>query len=280
MGWFRRATSTIFGSKWAANNPADDRYYETYSPGPNAAGIKITADSALKVGAVWRSVSILADTLATLPLRIYKLRTAGLVEDGIDPAPNHPVDDIITLRPNGWMTAAEFWGMMGFHAALRGMAYAEIKPGRRCAVDSLIPIHPDRVKQELLPDGTLRFEVRDPKTGTTRILLQEEMLRVPGLSSDGISGLRTVDLASEQIALAMAADQYAARIFSNALNMGGFFSHPGKLTKDAVERLRMMLMQRFSGAGNFHKPAILADGMKFESASMRARDAQLLEARK
>ena len=281
MGWFRRATSAIFGGgKSAANNPADDRYYETYSPGPNAAGIKITADSALKVGAVWRSVAILADTLATLPLRIYKLRTPGLVEGGMDPAPNHPVDDVITLRPNGWMTAAEFWGMMGFHAALRGMAYAEIKPGARGAVDSLIPLHPDRVKPELLPDGTLRFEVRDPKNGTTRILLQEEMLRIPGLTSDGISGLRTVDLASEQIALAMAADQYAARIFSNALNMGGFFSHPGKLTKDAVERLRAMLMQRFSGAANFHKPAILQEGMKYEQASMRARDAQLLEARK
>jgi HK97 family phage portal protein len=257
----------------------DDYWYQQRSA-PNAVGVRITADSSLKCSVVFRCITILADIISTLPMSIYKLRTPGVIDGGMDNAPNHPVHDVISINPNVRQTAAEFWGQMLFHAALRGIAYAEIIPGPRGAVDQLEPIHPDRVTPELMPDRTIRFKVRDPKTLATRVLLQEEMLRVPGLTSDGVTGLRTVDLAAEAIALLMAADQYAARVFSNNLNVGGFFTHPGKLSKEAKQNLLAKLTQRLTGIFNSHRPMVLDEGMKFEKASMDANRAQLLEARK
>lgn len=279
---FWSSVGTIFGASAAATpDPTDDRYYEPVQQ-KSAAGIKISADSALKVAAVFRSVTILSDTIATLPLAMYKFRVDGRPDKGMDPDPNHPIADIISMAPNPRQTPADFWAMMAFHATLRGSAYAEIIPGPRGFVDRLEPIHPDRLQgpPELLSDGTLRFKILDPKTGLTRVLLQEELLRIPGLTSDGVSGLRTVELASEAIALLMAADQYAARVFSNNLNMGGFLSHPGKLSQGAADRLINKLMAKFAGAANTHRPMVLQEGMKYEKASMNAREAQLLEARK
>lgn len=278
----------IFGMKPRADDgsgslplpPDGDDYWYQQRSQPNAAGVRITPDSALKCSAVFRCVTLLSDIISTLPMSIYKLRTPGVIDGGMDNAPDHPIHDVISISPNVRQTAAEFWGQMLFHAALRGIGYAEIIPGRRGAVDQLEPIHPDRVTPELMPDRTLRFKVRDPKTLATRILLQEEMLRIPGITSDGVTGLRTVDLAAEAIALLMAADQYAARVFSNNLNIGGFFTHPGKLSKEAKQNLLAKLTKRLTGIFNFHRPMVLDEGMKFEKASMDANRAQLLEARK
>lgn len=282
MGLLSRAAS-IFGlKKSAAGNPADDRYFEPFLPA-NPAGLKVTPESALKCAAVFRCVAIWMDIVSTLPYAIYQLRQDGVIDGGMDPAPNHPVFDLLALAPNNRDTPAEFWSTMIFHAMLRGVAYAEIKPGPRGAVNTIEPIHPDRIPAngvEVLPDGTIRVKVLDPKTQTYSYLLQEELLRIRGMSSDGVTALRTIDFATDAIALCLAADQSAARVFSNNLNMGGFLTHPGKLGNDGVERLRSRLMARFAGVTNLWTPAILQEGMKWTPSSMNLQEAQLLESRK
>jgi phage portal protein BeeE len=75
------------------------------------------------------------------------------VPGGREPAPSHPLDELIRFQPNSWQTAIEFWEMMLLHAALRGTAYAEIVPGARGAVDQLLPLHTDRVRPQRLPGG-------------------------------------------------------------------------------------------------------------------------------
>jgi len=260
-------------------SPANDLLFDLPAYGTGA-GIRVTADSALKCAAVFRCVAILSDTIASLPLVLHRLRVDGRPDQGMDPDPTHPLNDIIGTQANPRQTATEFWATMAFQAVLRGAAYAEIVSGPRGYVDRLEPIHARRIqREELLDDGTIRLTISEPD-GSGRVLLQEELFRITGLSSDGITGLRTVDLAAESIALLLAADQYAARVFSQNLNIGGFISHPGKLTKEAGDRLVTKLMSKFAGVGNAGRPMILQEGMTYQKAAMTAAEAQLLEARK
>lgn len=253
---------------------ADDHWY-----GPagqkTAAGIRVTADRALRNSTVFACVRVIATAIASVPCEMH-LR---LKDGGSEPAPYHPLDELVRYQPNKIQTAVEFWETMILHAAIRGEAFAEIVPGPRGAVDQLIIIHPDRVQTEYLRDGTLRFRVSNPHAGGTRVLLQEEVFRVGGVSSDGFTGLRIIDLASEAVALGMSADEYAARVFSNNLNIGGFLTTPKRLSADGMRRLRTRLME-FMGSKNAHRPMILHDGTEFKQASMNASEAQLLEARK
>ncbi len=271
------------GVRWRASSdddrveipPDDDDFWYGETGAKTAASIRVTPDLALKSAALYTVVRVLAETIATTSCRMRMDTPKGPLD-----APDHPLDELIRYQPNRINTAVEFWEMMILHAALRGVGYAEIVPGPRGAVDQLIPLHRDRVQEELLSDGSLRFKVTNPHTGGTRILLQEEMFRIPGISSDGIKGLRAVDLAAEDIGLGMAADEYAARVFSNKMNIGGYLVHPGKLSKAAQKNLITALMRRFAGASNSHRPMLLQEGVKFERATMDAKDAQLLEARK
>lgn len=279
MGWLQNAVNTVnSGLRRYAGTPApeSDYWYSDYSTKANASGVIVTPDIALKASAVYSCVKVLAETIATLPVAMSQETLDG----GRKPAPNHPLDELIRFQPNHTQTAVEFWEMLILHAALRGTGYAEIVPGPRGAVDQLLPLHTDRVTPEKLSDGSLRFKVTNPNTGTTRVLLQEEMFRIPGLSTDGVQGLRAVDLAAEDIGLGMAADAYAARVFSNRLNIGGYLIHPKKLTPEAQKNLVQRLMERFAGIDNSHRPIVLQEGMDFKPAAMMAKDAQLTEARK
>jgi len=275
------AFAALFGIGTApqrqANTPSagSDFWYETAGSGKNSSGLILTPDISLKNAPEYTCVKILAETIASMPCGVYR----ELPDGGREPAPEHPLDELIRFQPNTIQTAAEFWEMMVFHAVLRGTGYAEIIPGARGAVHELKPLHTDRVQMQVLRDGTLRFLVTNPLTGERRVLLQEEMFRIPGLSSDGLVGLRSVDIAAEDIGLGMAADAYAGRVFSNKLNIGGYLIHPNKLSPEAQKNLIQRLMERFAGIDNAHRPIVLQEGMKFEKASMDAKDAQLLEAR-
>jgi len=281
MGIMKSAVAAVYNasgkflSQSGTPNSGDDFWYNPVGM-DNHSGVRITPDIALKASAVYACVKVLAETMGSLPLRMYRELPGG----GREEASNHPLDELLRFQPNQTQTAVDFWEMMMLHAALRGGAYAEIIPGARGAVDQLLPLHTDRVTPERMRDGSLRFKVADPRNGMTRVLLQEEVFRVPGLSSDGISGLRAIDLASEDIGLGMAADAYASRVFSNKLNIGGFLIHPKTLSNEAQKGLVQALMERFAGINNTHRPIVLQEGMKFERAMMDAKDAQLLEARK
>jgi HK97 family phage portal protein len=285
MGWLNDATAAVWNLGGAlrprANQPGptDDFWYSAIGTGVSQAGIRVTPDIALKASAVYACIKILSETIASLPLQMFRELPD---EQGRIAAPDHPLDELIRYQPNNWQTAVEFWEMVILHAALRGGGYAEIIPGPRGPVDQLIPIHTDRVTVEKVdnPLNPLRFRVQNPHTGQVRILLQEEMFRIPGLTSDGVTGLRAVDLAADAIGLGMAADTYAGKMFANRLNVGGFLKHPGKLSPDGQKNLINTFMERMSGAENAHRPMVLQEGMDFIKAGLDSREAQLLEARK
>jgi HK97 family phage portal protein len=282
MGWLNSAAAAV----WSIGRRADDSDQERYSDDADffyesvqkrsKSGIKVTPKIALRLSAFAACARVLAETIASVPFQINR----KLADGGLEPAPDHPVDELIRFQPNKTQTAVEFWETIILHAVIWGTGYAEIVPGVRGAVDQLKFIRSDRVTQEELPDGTLRFRISNPHNGGARILLQDEMLRIPGLSMDGLCGMSMLDLANEAIGLGLAADQYAARVFSNNLNMGGFITSPKRMSKEAITRLIGRLMEKYASPENFHRPAILQDGAKFEPASMKANEAQLLEARK
>ena len=278
MGFLNRSVAAVW-SAWprprqANTPPASDDFWFSDLAQPSQAGIRVTADIALKASAVFACIKILAETIASLPLQMFQV----LPDGGRKEAPQHPLDEILRYQPNSWQTAVEFWETVMLQAVLEGGGYAEIVPGPRGAVDQLYPVFDVRITQTA--SGELVFEVWDPRRKVRRILLQEEVFRVPGLSSDGVQGLRAVDLAADAIGLGISQDIYAAKVFSNKLNIGGFLVHPGRIGAEGQKSLVHELMMRFSGSVNAHRPMVLQEGMDWKQAGQTAKDSQLLEARK
>lgn len=259
--------------------PEDDFWYTPLgSLRGTAAGIRVTPDIAIKASAVFLCVKILAETIGSLPISLYR-RT----EDGKEILQDHPLHFRLHNQPNEIMTASEFWTSMAFHAVLRGTAYAEIVPGPSGPVHALLPLHPDRVTHEVIKGARglprLRFRVTDVD-GARRVLTQDEIFRFPGFTSDGVTGVRIVDHCADVIGLSLAADDYAARVFSSDLNIGLVLRHPKRLSVEAQRNLIDALLMRHAGHGKSHRPMVLQEDMKVERLGTTPKEAQLLDARK
>ena len=258
-----------------ARSPFDDWWYRPVSSGtPTHTGLAVDHDTALKVSAVWACVRLLSESVASLPLIVYRRRPDG----GKERATQHPVYDLLHTQPNVYQTAYQFVAQQMVALLLRGNAYARIIPGPRGPVDQLLPISPDAVRVEQNADATLRYLVRQ-KDGTERAFLDDEIWHITGMSLDGIRGVSTITYARESIGLALATEGYGARFFGNDSRPGGVLEHPGKLSKEGRANLSASWEAAHRGISNAHKVAVLEEGTTWKTVGISPEDSQYLMTR-
>lgn len=265
-----RATSQVIGP------PRDPVIAEWFGMGArSAAGMTVTADTAMRITAVFRCVSLRAQTLAALPRTVER----NLPDGGHEPALSHSLYRKIAFQPNRWQTAFEWVEMMEGHFCLRGKCYSEIVSSGGSSVDELVPLHPDRVTPFRAPNGKLAFKYR-PLNEPERIILQDEMFFLHLMSADGVNPISPISLHREAVGLAMATEEYGARLFGNGARPGGLLKMKTHLRDDeARKRLRESWNDVHGGVGNSHKVAVLEDGLEWQQIGMTSEDAQFLETR-
>lgn len=249
--------------------------------GQSATGVTVTPTSARRIAAVFCAVRIIAESVASLPLFVYRRRADG---KGKDKQPTNPLHRLLHDQPNPWQTSFEWLEMMTGHVCLRGNAYAEILYDGRGGIRMLIPRHPDRIRvyditNAGIGDQALVYEYQ-PMTGPSRFLFADEVVHIKGMSDDGLVGLSPIEEFREALGISIATEQYAGRFFANYGNPGGVLTHPSKLSKDAQARLREQWETKHTGIENAHKVAVLEEGLTWTAIGVKPQDSQLLESRK
>lgn len=235
-------------------------------------GAAVTPETALRNTAVFRSVSLVAYSIAMLPLHLYRQ------DESREKATQHPLFRVLHRKPNGWQTAFEFRQLMQAWALIEGDAFAKkIMQGQK--VVGLIPMDPKRTKVVQKDDLTVWYKFTD-KAGNARDFPANEIFHLRGFTLNGITGRSLVHQAAEAIGLAARAEQAAARLFRNGMIVGGALQMPEgkKLSAEAFDRLRSSMDSR-EGAENAHKWMILEEGLEAKQFSQTAENSQHLEMR-
>lgn len=272
-----RLIDRLFGRKSGASNVAAiDRLIARLEGTQSASGAWVTTESAMRVAAVFAAVRVIAETIGSLPLHMYRRRTDG----GRERAEGHPLQILLHDRPNSWQTAQEFREMLTEHALLRGAGYAFINWRSRSSniVDELIPLHPDRVTVRQLPDNSLAYELRR-KDGSTVALQADEVLSIRYRTRDGVEPMGVIESGRDAIGVAYATQEYAGRFYRNDATPGVVLKHPNKLSSEAAARLKETWNAAHGGSGNARRTALLEEGMSIERLSLSAEDSQFLETR-
>lgn len=243
---------------------------------PAKSGVSVTESSALTNVAVWACVRILSETVASLPLFVYRR-----LQRGKERVTDYPLYKILHDEPNPEMTSFTFRETLMAHLVTWGNAYAEIEyDSDGLTVKNLWPMRPDMmiVKRDK-KNSRLSYEYNVPGIGTA-LLAPHQVLHIPGLGFDGVVGYSPISMARESIGLLQATEEFGARFFSGGATPGGVLEHPAKLSKEAQDRLRSSWNEMHSGLSNQHRIAILEEGMKFSKVGIPPNDAQFLETRK
>jgi HK97 family phage portal protein len=244
--------------------------------GQSKTGISVTPDSAMRASAVYSCVRIISEIVGCTPCILYQ--NDG--EESRKRARNHPIYDLLHLRPNRWQTPLEFKEMMTGHLCLRGNAYAHIQMVSvpNGIVLELVPLHPDRVFPSILNDRIVGYEY-SPLQGSPASYATGEIMHLRGLSSDGLMGMSPITAHQEAIGLSLAAEEHASRIFANGAGIRGVLQTDAVLKPDAFERLKTQFSDIYSGLRNVGKTAILESGVKWQAIGMTSKDAEFLELR-
>ena len=114
------------------------------------AGVSVSEEGSLRNTAVLACVRILANSVAMLPLPVYR----RLSPHGKERAPEHPLYAVLQEQANPEMTAFELRRWLMQSVLLWGNGYAEIEWSDAGTVMALWPLRPDRWRSS---DATARW---------------------------------------------------------------------------------------------------------------------------
>jgi phage portal protein, HK97 family len=248
--------------------------------GRTTSGKTVNERTALQTTAVYACVRILSETIASLPLHVYRYTEGGKAKDT-----EHVLYTLLHDEPNPDMTSFVFRETLMSHLLIWGNAYSQILRDRSGQVIGLYPLLPDQMSVHRSEKGKLfyvynRYEEDNPnfQEKGSIVLSQEEVLHIPGLGFDGLIGYSPIALAKNAVGMTLACEEYGASFFSNGANPGGVLEHPGIL-KDPG-KVRDSWNAVYQGTRNAHKVAVLEEGMSYKQIGIPPEEAQFLETRK
>lgn len=248
--------------------------------GGSTAGKPVNERSAMQMTAVYACVRILSESIAGLPLHLYRYTDSGGKEKAVD----NPLYFLLHDEPNPEMTSFVFRETLMTHLLLWGNAYSQIIRNGKGEVIALYPLMPNRMTVDRDNKGRLYYQYwrgkDEAKLSRDNIVILQpsDVLHIPGLGFDGLVGYSPIAMAKNAVGMAIACEEYGAKFFANGATPGGILEHPG-IVKDPA-RVRESWNAVYQGSSNAHRIAVLEEGMKYTPIGISPEQAQFLETRK
>lgn len=242
---------------------------------PNASGVVVTEKTSLGMPAVWSAVNLIAGTCASLPLHAYRkgdesrrILVSGQSADLLE----NPHPDLVSY---------DFWEIVHAHRLLWGNAYILKLRNQLGVVVELWPIHPSRVKVGRETDTGQKVYAVDggEDRGGLTYVGDRHILHLPAFGYDGITGLSPIRIAAQGIGLALAAEEYGAKLFGSGSLASGILQTEQRLKPEQADRLHARWKQKAAGIVGAHDVIVLDSGTKFQQLTIPPEDAQFLESR-
>jgi HK97 family phage portal protein len=232
------------------------------------AGENVNSNNAPTVSAVFACVSLISDTIASLPFHLY-----AESEDGKTRVSSE-LDRLVSRKPSEAYNSY-YWRQAIINSLLlRGNAY--ILPVRsRGRITALELIDTDLVTIDTT-SGALIYSLYLPG-GVTMRLQPSQIIHLKAWTIDGINGLSPIIYAKETIGTAMAANKHLGGFYGNGAMPKGILQLDGSIRD--VDRLRELGNQfdrRYSGS-NSGKTAVLTAGAEYKAVGISMQDAQYIE---
>ena len=242
-------------------------------------GERVDEKTAMQISAVYACVRLLAESVAQLPLHLYRKKEP----DGQEKATDHPLYKILYMAPNPEMTSFSFWETMVLQILLWGNSYAQVIRDGKNNVLALYPLPPENVEVDRDEKGHIYYiyhAYTDEVPGETNkdiYFRSDEVFHVPGLSYNGLVGVSPIAMMKNSLGTTLAVEKYGSAFFKNGAQPSGVLEHPGVLKNP--EKIRENWSDVYGGANNAHKVAVLEEGMSYKAISLPPEDSQFLSTR-
>jgi HK97 family phage portal protein len=258
---FRKEDRAIsFQTVWGAGSDLDI---------VNPSGVNINSNSAFEVVAFWSAVSLISDTIATLPVDSY------IRQDG-NRRPYRPRPAWVD-QPDVDLTKQAHYQQVLVSLLVNGNSYTRIFRNASGDVVNLVVLDPNTVTVRRSAIGRKIFIIENE--GET--LTSDEVIHIVDLIQPGsLTGLSRVERLKEALGLSSAMQTFAARFFGTGATTQGIIEFPGNLTPEQAKNLRDGFDSAHRGFRRAHKTGVLSGGASYKQTTVPNDAAQFLESRR
>ena len=230
-------------------------------------GTYVTQEDSLKIGAVYACVRLIADTISTLPVDSYIRQEGTRLQ--YRPRP------VWLDAPDIGVTKEDHFQQLLVSLLLNGNSFTRIIRDEAGDVLALSVLNPQRV--EVRRDGSGRlFYVYDARDRIEDV----DMIHIKDLTLPGeLRGKSRIDLVKEELGLARALEEFAARFFGQGSSTTGIIQFPGNLSREQAKNLVDAFEDGHKGLRRSHRPGILFGGATFQKTGVDPNESQFLESR-
>ena len=228
---------------------------------PNYTGEIVTELTALAHSAVISAVTILADSIAAMPLELTRTR-GGRIEKLPTPS--------VLQRPNDRQNMFEFVHQTMATLALHGNAYIYAPQGNNGLPLEMRNIHPKAINKIAVSDtGEMIYEMGKQEYSSKDIRAIHWLI-LP----NQLRGVSPIDTMRNTVGMGLAMDRFLAQFYGEGATPSSVLETDGALTPDQARQIRDSWEESHY---KHRKPAVLQGGLKWRSITTSAADMQMLE---
>ena len=253
---------------YAPSDPVQGSQNESYATEKTAR--KVTFNSAMTVGAVYAATRLIAETISSLPLSMYRINHDGSREKVTD----HAIIKLLAYRPNYRQTRIEFFETFMLNLVSDGNAYCHItyaNDSTKSRIISLQVINSASMTPVLDDQGRLTYEWM--KKPNQKVILSEDHVWHVKLFGTGIKGLSPLQAASKSIGMALAAGDRASDLMGKESPAGGLFLKEGR---NPNETQRNVLRSETAKMINGDEVPVFPDGIDFKELKLTPAELELI----
>ena len=267
MGFFdrligREQRAVSFQTIWGAGDFLEDQ---------SLSATVVNSETALQINAVFSAISLISDTISTLPIDAY-IRRGGARY------PLRPRPDWV-LKPDVDTTKEAFYGAVIVSLLLDGNVFIRKYRNNRGEIVNMVVLNPRDVEIKRSGLGRVLFTVK----GEEKALTSEDIIFIQDVVRPGhLRGVSRVEYLKENLGLAIALENYAAKFFGAGTQTSGVIEVPGgvPLSAEQAKAMQQAFDSRHKGWNRAHKTAVLSGGATYKPTNVPNDQAQFLDSRR
>ena len=241
----------------------------------NASGtneIQLTQENIMTIPTVANCISLISGGVAQLPIDLCFFNEDGSISKIEDDIRTFLLND----EPNENINSFLLKEMMVKDYLINGNSYVVVER-KGNAVSGLYPVPSKDIKIEKFKDG---YKTSAKITLESMDIAPEDLIITLKDSVDGFEGNGVLTTGEEILKLALGEIYYSQSLLENGAIPTGVVTVPSKLSPQAFTNIKTSWQRNFGGAKNAGKTAILENGAKYESISLRPNDLDLTASKK
>jgi HK97 family phage portal protein len=216
-------------------------------------GKEVTPETSMEFSAVYAAVRLIAQTIASLDISVFKKTDKGIIQDL-----KHPLNYILNVEPSQLFTHFNFWERVCVHLLLYGNAIVRINRERGFIIKDFTILDPEKI-EVVEKNGNLFYK----DTDNNKVYKSIDVLHFMGMNLSGYSGKSPIQFAKENIGIGIASQELQGSYFKNGTRLDGYLKVQGELSEPAQERLKSSWNKAQAGIKNSYKTALLEGGTEF-----------------